>query len=92
MRAPAALLRFLRQREAARPSTLGRFGPRAGAREGEGAGSRRMWPVLVACLAISALTLLWISTPTYDPWAWIMWGREIVHLDLTTTGPTNPSP
>ncbi|MBA3306410.1 MAG: hypothetical protein H0U25_10870, partial [Thermoleophilaceae bacterium] len=27
--------------------------------------------------------------PTYDPWAWIIWGREIVHLDLVTTrGPS----
>ena len=22
------------------------------------------------------------SAPTYDPWAWIIWGREILHLDL----------
>ena len=26
------------------------------------------------------------STPTYDPWAWVLWGREIVELDLVTTG------
>ena len=27
--------------------------------------------------------------PTYDPWAWIIWGREIAHLDLVTTaGPS----
>jgi hypothetical protein len=42
--------------------------------------------IIVGCLAVSALTLLFPSTPTYDPWAWIMWGREIVHLDLVTTG------
>ena len=30
------------------------------------------------CLAVAALTLLFPSTPTYDPWAWILWGREIV--------------
>jgi hypothetical protein len=24
--------------------------------------------------------------PTYDPWAWILWGREIAHADLVTTG------
>ncbi len=45
-----------------------------------------IWPVLLACLALSALTLLFPSTPTYDPWAWILWGREITELDLTTTG------
>ena len=53
-----------------------RFGPRSG----------RIWPVLVGCLAIAAVSLLFPSTPTYDPWAWIMWGREIVHLDLVTEG------
>lgn len=47
---------------------------------------RLIWPVLVACLVLSALTLLFPSTPTYDPWAWILWGREITQLDLTTTG------
>ena len=45
-----------------------------------------MLPVIVGCLALSALTLLFPSTPTYDPWAWIMWGREILHLDLVTDG------
>jgi hypothetical protein len=45
-----------------------------------------MLPVIAACLAVSALTLLFPSTPTYDPWAWIMWGREIIHLDLVTEG------
>ena len=43
----------------------------------------------LACLALAALSLLGPSTPTYDPWAWIIWGREVVHLDLVTTdGPS----
>ena len=42
--------------------------------------------VLLICLALSALTLLFPSTPTYDPWAWLLWGREITHLDLVTDG------
>ena len=42
--------------------------------------------IIVGCLAVSALTLLFPSTPTYDPWAWILWGREIAHLDLVTEG------
>jgi hypothetical protein len=37
-------------------------------------------------LVLAALTLLLPSAPTYDPWAWIIWGREIAHLDLVTTG------
>jgi hypothetical protein len=45
-----------------------------------------MLPVLLGCLALAALSLFFPSTPTYDPWAWIMWGREIVALDLVTTG------
>jgi len=45
-----------------------------------------VWPALLVCLALAGLTLLLPSTPTYDPWAWIMWGREIGQLDLETTG------
>jgi hypothetical protein len=40
----------------------------------------------VAALAIGALSLLLPSTPSYDPWAWLVWGREIVHINLHTTG------
>ena len=44
-------------------------------------------PVLIAvCLVVAAISLVTPSTPTYDPWAWIMWGREIAHLDLVTEG------
>jgi len=42
--------------------------------------------IIAGCLAVSAVTLLYPSTPTYDPWAWILWGREIAHLDLVTEG------
>ena len=50
----------------------------------------RPWKLLVlVCLGLAALSLLGPSNPTYDPWAWIIWGREITHLDLTTTsGPS----
>jgi len=37
-------------------------------------------------LVVGALSLLLPSTPSYDPWAWLVWGREIVHLKLQTTG------
>src|SRR3954451_18354380 len=40
-------------------------------------------------LGLTALTFLAPAAPTYDPWAWIIWGREIVHLDLSTAeGPS----
>lgn len=42
--------------------------------------------LVVGAFVIAALTLLFESAPTYDPWAWIIWGREIAHLDLQTTG------
>ncbi len=44
---------------------------------------------MLVCFALAALTLLLPSVPTYDPWAWIIWGREVAHLDLITkTGPS----
>src|SRR5256714_6842134 len=47
----------------------------------------RLYLVLAgAALAIAALSLLIPSTPSYDPWAWLVWGREVAHLDLHTTG------
>jgi hypothetical protein len=44
---------------------------------------------VLGCLGLAALSLLTVSAPTYDPWAWIVWGREITQWDLvTTTGPS----
>src|SRR4051795_12628008 len=40
--------------------------------------------VALAVLVLTGLTFLGPSAPTYDPWAWIVWGREILHLDLST--------
>jgi hypothetical protein len=53
-------------------------------------GPVRPWRLLVlGCLALAALSLLETRQPTYDPWAWIIWGRETIHGDLvTTTGPS----
>src|SRR6188472_1348872 len=42
--------------------------------------------VVLGCLALAALSLLEPGSPTYDPWAWLIWGREVVHLDLSTVG------
>jgi len=43
------------------------------------------WLVGVA-LVVATLSLLFPSTPSYDPWAWLVWGREIAHLNLHTPG------
>src|SRR3954471_4431487 len=44
---------------------------------------------VVLCLTLAALTLLFPSTPTYDPWSWIVWGRQILHGSLDTVeGPS----
>ena len=53
-------------------------------------GARRFYITLVAgAVTVAALSLLIPSTPSYDPWAWLVWGREIVHLNLqTTAGPS----
>jgi hypothetical protein len=49
-------------------------------------GGRLYLVLAVGALLIGALTLLIPSTPSYDPWAWLVWGREIVHFNLQTTG------
>jgi hypothetical protein len=33
--------------------------------------------LLAGCLALAALTLLAPSAPSYDPFAWIVWGRQL---------------
>ena len=45
-----------------------------------------MAKLLAACLALAGLSLLLPSEPSYDPWAWLVWGRELAHLELDTTG------
>jgi hypothetical protein len=54
------------------------------------AGPPRPWRLLVlGCLALAVLSLLGPSQPTYDPWAWLIWGRDIVEGDLVTqSGPS----
>ena len=45
--------------------------------------------VLVGCLGLALLSLLWSRQPTYDPWSWLIWGREIAGGTLSTdTGPS----
>src|SRR3954468_1397607 len=50
---------------------------------------RRLALIAGSCLVVSALSLLGPHAPTYDPWAWLIWGRQIAsgHLD-TVAGPS----
>ncbi|HEX5376445.1 MAG TPA: hypothetical protein VFW48_09845 [Solirubrobacterales bacterium] len=42
-----------------------------------------------AAVALAAASLLLPFQPAYDPWGWLVWGRELVHLDLSTVdGPS----
>jgi hypothetical protein len=45
-----------------------------------------MWKLIAACLALGGVSLLLPSEPSYDPLAWLIWGRELAHLHLDTTG------
>ncbi len=54
-------------------------------------------PALVvagACLALAALSLTLPWRPTYDPWAWIVFGREVSdpHLQFSTLAHTGWKP
>ncbi|RPI11670.1 MAG: hypothetical protein EHM63_01350 [Actinobacteria bacterium] len=51
-------------------------------------GSFHWTPVAVvgACVGLAALSLLLPVALGFDPWTWIVWGREVVRLDLDTTG------
>jgi hypothetical protein len=51
-----------------------------------------MAKLLAACLALAALSLLLPSQPSYDPFAWLVWGREIAHGQLDTTGGSSWKP
>jgi hypothetical protein len=49
-------------------------------------GGRFYLMLAVVAVVVAIVSLLIPSTPSYDPWAWIIWGREIVHINLQTTG------
>ena len=42
----------------------------------------------VACAALAALSAFLPTVPSYDPWSWIVWGREVVdpHLSFAVGG------
>jgi hypothetical protein len=59
-------------------------------------GRRRTVPILsllvLGCFAIAALSLILPSVPGKDPWSWIVWGREVAHLDLDTSAGSSWKP
>jgi hypothetical protein len=74
--------------------------PALGARTTEGGAAQRVrstsWrlygALALGSLLLGALSLLYPSTPSYDPWGWLLWGREILHLDLNTRGANSFKP
>jgi hypothetical protein len=45
-----------------------------------------MWKLIAACLGLAGASLLLPSEPSYDPLAWLIWGRELAHFHLDTNG------
>ncbi len=44
---------------------------------------------VASCGGLLALSFLLPSSPYFDPWGWLIWGREVTALDLdTTSGPS----
>ena len=42
--------------------------------------------MVAVCAAIAAAVVAVPASPAYDVWAWLVWGREVGHLDLATVG------
>jgi hypothetical protein len=48
---------------------------------------------VLACIALAGLSVLVLpSVPSYDPWAWIVWGRELTHGVFATNGGSSWKP
>jgi hypothetical protein len=53
------------------------------------AGGHGVPALVLGCVLLAVLAHFLPAGPTYDPWAWIIWGREITEWDLDTrTGPS----
>jgi hypothetical protein len=42
--------------------------------------------LVAACLALAALSLLLPWALAFDPWSWVVWGRDVTRLELDTAG------
>ena len=49
-------------------------------------GAGRPARLVAAALALAALSLLLPWALAFDPWAWLVWGREVTRLELDTAG------
>jgi hypothetical protein len=49
-------------------------------------GAGRAGGLAAACLALAAVSLLLPWALAFDPWAWLVWGREVGRLELDTAG------
>jgi hypothetical protein len=77
------------------PSPTDRPAPRAVSNlfPGRNSGRNFYLGLIVATLTVAALSLLIPSTPSYDPWSWLVWSRQIIHGHLTiTSGGTSWKP
>jgi hypothetical protein len=51
--------------------------------------SMPMTAMVAACVLLAAISLIGPDQPSFDPYSWLIWGREIAHLTLdTTSGPS----
>jgi len=71
---------------ASAPATAGVDRSASGPSDGRFSPGRFYAGLAIVALIVGALSLLIPSTPSYDPWSWLVWGREIVHINLQTTG------
>jgi len=49
-------------------------------------GAGRPGRLVAASLALAAVSLLLPWALAFDPWSWLVWGREVTRLDLDTAG------
>jgi hypothetical protein len=49
-------------------------------------GGRLLILLAAASLIIALISLSIPSTPSYDPWSWLLWGRQVIHGHLDTQG------
>jgi hypothetical protein len=47
--------------------------------------ARAAW-LAAACLALAGLSLALPWALAFDPWSWVVWGREVTRLELDTAG------
>lgn len=47
-------------------------------------GSTTAVAIGAACVAVAGASLVLPVAPAYDPWTWLLWGREVTGLELST--------